>query len=153
MANTDFFGYKRQIKPNGQLISSEFATLSLEGSRLSLVQSVQASYGQRAEPKFEAGSASLYWVTGQPMGTINIGRLVGKGGLKALQALEGGCGKVKGLRVSFDGEGGCEDVSFSEKGLRFGGAVPVSVGVNFSIGQLEIGETVQLNAAQMSLEE
>jgi len=151
MGQADFYGYTRDIKPNGQLISSEFATLSVAGSRVTIVQAVQATYGQRAEPKFEAGSSALYWVTGQPMGDITMGRLVGADGLSGIKMLEGGCGSLRSVSVAFNGSGGCADAVVAANGLNFRDAVPVSVGITFSAGQLEIGENFSIRAAHMSI--
>lgn len=152
MAQRDFFGYSREVKPNGQLISSEYATLSVGGKgRVTLVQAVQATYGQRAEPKFEAGSSNLYWVTGQPMGEITMGRLVGSDGLSGIRMLEGGCGSLRSIKIGFDGQGGCAEAVVAASGLNFRDAVPVSVGVSFTAGQLEVGENFSLRCAHMSI--
>ena len=154
----DFYGYEREIKPNGQLVSSEFATLAIgdqgsASSEMSLVQGVQASYQQRAEPKFEAGSANLYWVAGQAMGDISMSRLVGASGMKGIASMQGGGGVLKALKIAFNGEGSLESATSAAGGLRFAGAIPLNIGITFSAGALEIGESVTVRAASMRMDE
>jgi hypothetical protein len=149
---TDFFGYNRDVKPNGQIASSEFATLSL-GSRMALVQSVQATYSQSVNSKFEVGSPTLFWVTGQPQGNIQFSRLVGKGGfLSAFGELENACGKVIGVAIGLDGTGGCSAVTNAGgRGVQFSGGVPENINISFSAGTLEVSEGAALRVASMTL--
>jgi len=149
---TDFFGYNRDVKPNGQIASSEFATISL-GSRMALVQTVQATYSQTVNAKFETGSPTLFWITGQPQGNITFSRLVGKGGfLSAFGALKNACGKVIGVALGLDGTGGCSAVSNSGgSGVQFSGGVPENVSINFKAGTLEVSEGASIRVASMSV--
>lgn len=149
---TDFFGYSRDIKPNGAIASSEYATISL-GSRMALVQTVQANYAQQVNAKFELGTPTLYWLTGQPQGDITFRRLVGKGGfLSAFGRMRNACGSVINLTIGLDGTGGCSSVSNSGgSGIQFSGAVPVGVTVDVTAGTLEVSEGGSIRAASMTV--
>jgi hypothetical protein len=146
----DILGYERPIHPNGQIYSSEFATLTI-GSRVSLVQSVNASYGQVVTPKFEAGSAALYFLMGQPMGQVSAARLVGRGGFfSAFGAIEDSCAKLLGLKIGLDGKGGCSAVPGGDGStLNLDGAVVSNITASFGAGSLEVQEGVTLQVASM----
>lgn len=149
MAQPDILGYRRDVKPNGQIYSSEFATITL-GGKVSLVQSVQATYGQTVVPKFEVGSPTLYWLTGQPMGSVNIGRLVGRGGfLSSFGAVENSCGTLISVKLGLDGTGGCSAAQESGSGLSFDGGVVASLSVSFAAGALEVNEGAVIQVASM----
>ena len=147
----DFYGYSRDVKPNGQVTSSEFATLSIDG-HMDLVQQVQATYMQTVNAKFEVGSPTLYWVTGQPQGTITFARLVGKGGFfSKFSSLKGSCGKVVGLKVGLDGSGGCTTVQASGNTVSFDGGVAEQVSLSFQAGVLEVTEGATVRVASMAI--
>lgn len=146
---TDFFGYTRDVNANGQIATSEWATLSL-GSRMSLVQSAQWSYQQTSNPKYEAGSAALYWVQGQPSGTISFTRAVGKGGfLSAFSSLKNSCGSLLSLSIGLDGKGAC-DGGGGGQGIQFSGGVAQSVSGSFQAGMLDVTEGATILVAVMS---
>jgi len=150
MAQTDILGYKRDVHPNGQIFSSEFATISL-GSKMALVQNVTASYGQTVQPKFEVGSPTLYWLTGQPMGQVQIARLVGRGGFfDSFGSLENSCAKLLGLKIGLDGTGGCTAAQSSGgSGLNFDGGVVSNLTASFSAGDLQVQEGATIQVASM----
>ena len=148
--STDFFGYSREVKPNGQITSSEFATLYM-GGKMDLVQNVTAQYGQSVNAKFEVGSPTLYWVTGQPQGSVNFGRLVGRGGfLSRFGELKDSCGKIVKLHIGLDGTGGCTAAQGAGgSGVNFDGGVPESLQIQFSAGTLEVSEGVAIKVASL----
>jgi hypothetical protein len=147
---TDFFGYNREVKANGQIMSTEFAVISLGAGKLALVQSVQAAYTQQAQPKFESGSPVLYWLTGQPSGNIQVAKLVGKGGfLSGFSSLKDSCGKLLGATISSDGTGGCS-AGFNGKSLTFAGGVCAQVGISWNVQNLEVQESATIQVASMS---
>lgn len=148
----DFFGYSREVKPNGQITSSEFATLYM-GGKMDLVQNVTAQYGQSVNAKFEVGSPTLYWVTGQPQGAVNFGRLVGRGGfLSRFNELKESCGKIVKLRLGLDGTGGCTAAQNTNGGtINFDGGVAESIQIQFSAGTLEVSEGASIKVASMSV--
>jgi hypothetical protein len=149
MAQKDILGYSRDVKPNGQIFSSEFATISI-GGKMSLVQSVQGSYQQTVTPRFEVGSPTLYWLTGQPMGQVSISRLVGSGGFfTAFKALKNSCATLTPITIGLDGTGGCTVAQQTGSGLFLDGAVVSSLGFGFSAGVLEVQESVQMQFASL----
>lgn len=146
----DFFGYTRDVNANGQIATSEWATLSI-GSRMSLVQSANWSYQQTVNPKYEAGSAALYWVQGQPSGTIRFSRAVGKGGfLSAFSDLRNSCGSLLNLSIGLDGEGGCVKAGFGGSAIQFSGGVAQSVEGSFQAGLLDVTEGANIMCATMT---
>ena len=150
MAQQDILGYRRDVRPNGQIFSSEFATITM-GGRVSLVQQVQATYGQTVTPKFEVGSPTLYWLTGQPMGQVQIGRLVGRGGfLNSFGGVENSCGTLLSVKLGLDGTGGCSAAQGGGgSGLSFDGGVVENLTVSFQAGDLEVNEGAVIRVASM----
>jgi hypothetical protein len=148
----EFFGYERDVKPNGQILSSEFATISLNGSgAMSLVQSVEANYGQTVAAKFAIGSPTLYWLTGRPGGQIAVSRLVGPGGfLSNFNGLADSCGSLLGIVLGTDGKGGCVAAQNNSGGkLRFDGGVVDRINISFNANALEITEAFTIQVASM----
>ncbi len=148
----DFFGYQRQIKPNGQIVSSEFANIAIgSGSNIPLVQQVTAQYQQAVNAKFESGSPTLYWLTGQPMGTIAFSRLIGSEGfLSSLKGLSGQCGSLIGVTLSLDGQGGCAAAVKPGSGqAKFSGAVPEQIQISWQAGTLEVQEGATIRVGSL----
>ena len=151
---TDFFGYDRPVKPNGTLLSSEFATIAVgNGAQIPIVQQVQAQYQQMVTPKFESGSPTLYWLTGQAQGTISFSRLIGSEGfLTALSGLQNSCGSLIGVTLGLDGSTGCAQVTTPAKNkVRFSGAVPESLQISWTSGTLEVQEGASIRVATLEL--
>jgi len=145
----DILGYNREVRPNGAIISAEFATISL-GSRMSLVQEVQGTYGQTVVPKFETGSPTLYFLTGQPMGSLNLSRLVGRGGFfRAFGSLRDSCARLIPINIGLDGTGGCTQVTDRGAGLQISGAVVQTMSFGFGAGALEVQEGATLQFANL----
>lgn len=146
----DFYGYDRNVHENGAVMSSEVATISFgTGGNKRLVQNVNATYNQTATPRYELGSSDLYWNTGHPLGQVNIGRLVGRGGYLSDLTRGEGCGKVASITLGLDGQGGCVTAA-AGRSLIFNGAVPVSIGINVGAGSLEVAENLSWQVAKMS---
>jgi len=150
MSQVDILGYKRDVKPNGQIFSSEFATISV-GGKMSLVQEVRGTYSQTVTPKFEVGSPTLYWLTGQPMGQVSIARLVGPGGFFAsFNSLRNSCATLIPIKIGLDGNGGCTAAQAGGgSGLFLDGAVVASLGFGFSAGALEVQESASMQFATL----
>ena len=150
---TDFFGVERNVNSHGQIATSELATIDLGGGgSVALVQQATWSYQLNVQPVYEAGSAELYWNTGQPQGTISMDRIVGSDGyLAEFSSLQGGCGTLQQITVGLGGTGGCT-VSDGPVGsdLTFSGAVPIEVRGSFGAGMREVSEGVTIRCAGMS---
>jgi hypothetical protein len=150
----DFFGYSRTVQPNGTLVSSEFATIAIgSGKTITVVQQVQAQYQQMVTPKFEAGSPTLYWLTGQPSGTVSFSRLISSSGFfSELSGLQNACGSLISVTLGLDGIGGCS-AAVSPTGnnkAKFTGAVPESIQISWSAGTLEVSEGASIRVATLT---
>ena len=148
----DYWGYDREVKPNGFIASSELATIAIGGgNNIQLVQQVTAQYAHMVSAKFESGSPTLYWLTGQPQGTISFSRLVGQEGfLSSLSGLAGQCGSVIGVTLGLGGTGGCAAATISGgKSARFSGAVPESLNIAWQAGTLECQEGAAIKVASL----
>lgn len=145
----DFFGYNRQVKEK-ELLSADFATLDIGNGKMGLVQNVQAAYQHRVEPRFEAGSSTLYWVNGQPSGNMTVGRLVGRSGLFAgVSRGNAACGDLKKLTISLDGDGQC--AIRASGGLKFDGAMLQGVSISYGAGALDIQDSLSFVVATMNV--
>jgi len=150
LGEKDIFGYRRDVHPNGSLVSSEVAVLSLGGQQITLVQNLQASYQQRAEPRYEAGTSNMYWIAGHPLGSVTIGRLVGKdAALMLTSAAAGGSCAMKTLQLSFDG-GGHECHAHLATRLKFSGIVVNQVSVSYAAGSLEVSENITMQVSHVA---
>jgi len=152
MADTDLFGYKRDVKAK-ELLSTDYAVLSIGDERSKLVQSAQIQYNHRVEPRYEAGSSSLYWVNGQPIGQVNISRIIGsRGWLADLLENNAACALLKPITVALDGEGHCE-LSTENRILKMEDSILEGVTFSFSSGQLDIQESLSIKVSKMTISE
>jgi hypothetical protein len=143
----DFFGYEKTVKSGDQIASSEFALITM-GQRQSLVQSVQAQYGQEVKSVFEIGAPVVYWVRGHSSGSISMSRLVGVNGFFAsLGDVAANCGAITPVDIQLSGGGNC--YAQASGGLTFDGGVAQGVSMNIGAGQIEITESVQMMVANM----
>ena len=145
----EFFGYSRNSNAIAQVISSEFATISLAGSEVSLVQNVSCEYQQEVRPVMAIGDPNLYWVTGHPQGTVQIQRMCGKTGI--LAAFKGGkCGRIDSLTVNATRGQICADGVSGGGRVVFAGGILVGVGFTMQAGRVEIFESATIKVASMS---
>lgn len=150
MADTDFYGYSRTGNSAAQVVSSEFATVTVGGSVVTLVQSLNAQYQQEIKPLFSVGDPNLYFVTGHPQGTIQLMRASGKTGF--LQAFRGGqCGRVDSITVSATRGQPCATGVTGGGRATFTGGIVQSVGFSIQAGRVEIYESVDVRVASMTL--
>lgn len=166
MADTDFFGYTRS-KAGQYIYSSDYAAVyfgsqiasttgaqvaSGPGVKASLVQNCSVAYQQTVQPRFEGGSSELYWVAGQSLGSVQVSRLIGQAGLldginmntSALQngllgSIEFKVGRLAGVPIV--------SVAASQDVLVLKGCIFESYGTQFSVGGLDVGESMLIRAA------
>lgn len=148
---SDALGYEG--KQVGRIMSSDYALVKVDGGQVGLAQSVQAAYQHAVQPRFEAGSHHLYWVTGQSQGSMSVGRSVGTDflGVEGLDKSASGALLAMSIQStaggefgeSFDGTGG------STKNLRFRGAVPQSINVTINAGGLDVSEGINIAVGLM----
>lgn len=166
MADTDFFGYTRS-KAGQYLYSSDYAAVyfgsqipsttganvsSGHGVKAGLVQNCSVAYQQTVQPRFEGGSSELYWVAGQSLGTIQVGRLIGQAGIlnginmntEALQngllgSIEFKVGRMAGVPIV--------TVAAKQDVLVLKGCVFESYGAVFSVSGMDVQESMLIRAA------
>lgn len=151
MDNKDFFGYSRKVTAPGTALPSEFATLTLgdDAASVLLLQSAQISYAHTVQPFFEIGSADLYWVTGQPMGSAQIGRAVGQEGFLQKFGKGTACAKVQSLSLGVKKTGGCVEITSSGKGVNLLNCMPESIMISVQAGALQMQEGMTLKVGTL----
>lgn len=136
----DFLGYQRTGNPRAQIISSEFAKITI-GGQISLIQSFSATYQHDVRPVYEVGTSQIRWVTGHPRGQMQVSRIVGNTGF--FQAFGGGgdCGHLSTIAVSATRGPECTNVNVSTNSrIRFSGAILQGINVNIQAGRVEVIE-------------
>lgn len=141
----DIFGYSREVQSDS-IVSSDFAKISV-GGQIGLVQQFNATYQRRIEPRFEVGSSNLYWVHGQPQGSIQLSKLVGTGGLLEGISLEQ-CGKIDSVSLDITGGGAC--APGGQGSLSFSGAMVQSINFVAQASNLDITTGVTILCAEMT---
>lgn len=161
MGDIDFYGYER-ANAGQYLLSSDYAAIyfantaggaSVSASRAGLVQSAGVSYQHAVQPRFEAGSHELYWLTGQAQGAVQIGRLISdKGILDGVRHGRGTNDIRKGVLggVEFKiGRLGLQGISIKQEVLILSGCVLQQYSVSFSVGGLEVAEGMSIQCAML----
>jgi hypothetical protein len=145
----DFLGYDRTTQSK-EILSADFATIAFGDEKAKLVQSVNGSYGHRVEPRFEAGSSTLYWVNGQPSGQVQMGRLVGtKGWFNDFRDSNAACALFQPITVRLDAENNC-DYDIEHGTIKMEDVILENINFSYSAGQLDISEQIQLRVSKMS---
>ena len=160
MAEQDFFAYER-AHPGSILMSSDYASVYFANSdgtypddaagKAGLVQSAAISYQQNVQPRFEAGSHELRWLTGQSMGSVQIGRLIGDQGLLAGISMNSDPNDLrKGVLGGIEfkiGRNNLTGISMKQEVLVLSGCVMSQYGISFNVGSLEIQESMTIQTA------
>ncbi len=145
----DFFGHEKTVKANDQIITSEFAAFSANG-RVSLVQSVQASYTRDIQPVFEAGSSTIYYLSGNSQGQISVNAAVGKKGFFTnFKNIKSTCGKID--RVSIDLLSGGRCAVGASGGVTFTGAMAEGFQIAFTAGPVAVTEGATIRVASLDV--
>ncbi len=138
------FGTNRTAKSAGQMASSEFARITL-GGIVTLGQNCQGSYNRNIQTIFEIGNPNVYWIGGHEQGSLQIQRLVGKGGFFA-ELKPDACGSISPVSIDIS-SGKC---TTGAGGLTIGDAMLEGVSFGFSAQALEISEGATLRFASLS---
>ncbi len=145
---SDIFGYNRSGDPYAQIVSSEFASVSIGGTGSgNLLQSVNASYQQDLRPFFSIGDPNLYWVSGFPQGQVDFDRAVSTGGF--FQGLKGRCGVISNIAINATQGQRCATVG-GGGAVTFGGAIVQSVRLQLQAGRAEVIEGATIRISQLS---
>jgi hypothetical protein len=151
MDNKDFFGYNRKVTAPGTALPAEFATLTLgdDAAAVLLLQSAQISYAHTVQPFFEIGSANLYWVTGQPMGSAQIGRVVGQEGFLQKFGKGTACAQIQSLSLGLKESGSCVEVKAAGKGVNLLNCMPEAITITVQAGALQMQEGMSIRVGTL----
>lgn len=157
----DFYGYKKE-KVGKQILSSDFAALyfastpggaASPANKLGLVQGAAVAYQQQVQPRFEAGSHELYWLSGQSMGSVTAGRLIGENGiLDGIQHVDNPNRLDHGALGSIEfklGRLSLERVAVRQDVLVMRGCVLQGFSLQFNAGGLDVSEQLTIQTALM----
>lgn len=150
---TDIFGYKKVIKPVGELANARHATLNLGDGPLNLIQSVQWSYTNQMQPRYESGSSTVFWQQGHSQGVLRANKLVGKEGfLSAFRnVIKNACtGQLRPVHLSVGDGDACVEAKFSGVSLTLDGVIATSVGGSWNTNQLDVMESIEFLVAAIS---
>ena len=129
----DQFGYEREVKRPGEILTSDYATFSLGGERFGLVASVTVRYQHDVGMFREIGSADAYMTSSNPMGSLTASRGVGTTGMfKSFRPAA--CGFIEGASVALDGKGNCAEVT-TGAGVNIRNVIVRAMGFNVSTGR------------------
>lgn len=143
---SDIFGATRNTQPIGQIAGSEFARIYL-GGIVALGQSFKCQYGRQSRPVMSIGDPNVYFVPGQAMGSVTLGRLLGADGLlSVLNSGLGTCGTIQNLQLS---AGGGRCLVAPTQTLNFGGAILESVAIGLQAADPEIVETYSIRISSL----
>ena len=166
--NIDMIGYQRSKVNKNHLISSDHAALLIStpggdggvgAKQLNLVQNSQLAYQHRVMPRFEGGSSELYWISGQAVGTMQSGRVIGNQGFMNQVQANGRIGdrnqgQIKKAALSRAhvelGQASATGVIASNMDITIlEGCMMDSVALNYNVGGLEVGESFSMQVARV----
>jgi len=141
----DIFGNTKEIKSPGAIITSEFATLTMNG-RMALVQSVTANYARQLNTMFEAGASTVFYLQGASEGKIDANSAVGTDGFfKNFRNL--GCGEVTNVNIDVNGN----NCTKGQGGLSFNGALAEAFTTTFQAGPTAVTQGITLRVGSMTV--
>jgi len=141
---SDIFGYEKNGTAIGQVASSEFVSINV-GGKISLAQSVTATYGRTITEVSNIGDSMIYWLPGRPKGTFAVEKLVGSGGFLKDFAI-GACGEMSGVSVNAN-SGRC---TTGAGAISMDGVIAESVTIRVSSDSLTVAESLTARVASMS---
>jgi len=142
----DIFNYDNPVRMEGALATADFAYVYFNGARLSLLQNFTMDYRHQVQEIAEVGNPNIYWIPGRPSGAVNVGKLVGDGGIFSSFKLD--CGRVGQISV---------DVTGGKCGYQGNGSASFSAGiiesVSFTVntGQLTMAESASLRVTNLTV--
>jgi hypothetical protein len=144
----DFLGYDRSVKAK-EILSADFAKLQFGDEKAKLVQSVSGTYGHQIQAMYEAGSSALYWVNGQPSGSLQISRVIGsKGWFYLFNGTNVACTLLEPITVKLDGDT-C-NLSTERDTIKLEDSILESISFSYGAGDLKITENVQLRVSKIT---
>lgn len=120
-------------------------------AKAGLIQNAAVSYQQNVQPRFEAGSHELYWLTGQAMGSVQVGRLIGDRGILDGVVYGNDPNNIKkGLLGGIEfkiGRLGLAGITVKQEVIMLSGCVLSAYGISFNVGGLEVQESMTIQTA------
>ena len=149
MAQKDIFSYEVDVKEK-QIVAARNAALDLGDGKLALVQSMEGSYGHTVQSIYEAGSSSVYFVHGNPIGNFRYSTLIGTNGWFDGFPMSGACASLRTINIDLLSENEDCDVEVKmNTNLKFEGAILTQVSFTITSGQLQISTTGTFTCAKM----
>lgn len=145
----DFFGLDKTIEANQQIITSEFASLSA-GGLVSLVQSVNMNYSRQLQTMFEAGSSTVFYISGNSEGQLSMNAAVGVSGFFTnFNNLAAKCGAIDKVSIDLLPSGACSVGTTG--GVTFSGALAEGFQVAFQAGPVAVTEGATIRIPFMNI--
>lgn len=161
--DVDLFGYQKE-RVGDFIYSSDYASLffanantatNTTAGKAGMVQSVSINYQHNVQPRFETGSHSLYWTSGQSIGEVQVGRLVGDAGLlNGIQPGRSPNDLRKGILGHVEakiGRQGITGIALKQDVLVLSGCVMRGYGLSWSVGGVDIQEGITISAGLVKL--
>jgi hypothetical protein len=148
----DFFGYTKDAKGPGNVVSPTMVILSIDGKKLRLAQSASVSYQRQVEPTYEIGSDSVWMVAGKSSGTCEVQRAIGNaeggstGGLLTPFKPGDPCKTQTLLITRGDGQCGMDPGT-----IYCGGCLLTNVSTSIQVGSLIVTDSANYNVGVVSL--
>lgn len=133
----DVIGYNVQAKTK-EIVTSEYAVLDGGFGATNLVQQCNIQYGHRVEPKYEAGTSTVYYVNGQPSGQMSVSRLVGRGGFLDYHLM--GQDNSVGVRTFHLSVNTSKVQVVGTDSLTLGGVMFQTAAISYGMGGMEVTE-------------
>ena len=132
----DIFGYDREVKDK-EILSSDNISMDLGEGKIALLQQVTAQYDHQIKPVYEVGSSALYFVNGQPMGSISFANIVGKSGFFNGFGLGGqACGELKTISINAVADSNCDYEIERNSTIKFEGAILKQIEFRVTAGEM-----------------
>ena len=151
MATEDIFGYDVDVKEK-QVVAARNAALDLGDGRIALVQSISGDYGHTTNTVYEAGSSSVYFINGNPQGSLNYDTLVGTDGWFAgIVNKSGLCATIRSINVDLMGnvDSNCDVQVKSKANIKFEGALLEQISFSVQASQLQISNSGRFRCAKL----
>ena len=149
----DILGYNRDIKTES-LVSGSNVALDMGNGRVALVESVQLSYGHQVQPVYETGSNAMYFVHGQPSGSLAFSTLVGPDGFFSLftNGKSVACGDLNTINLNIVNSNNCPTFHVtSNKNLKLSGLMLTAINFSFSSMDLKVAYSGQFQVGSVEV--
>lgn len=142
----DIFSYDNPVRMEGALATADFAFVYLDGQRLSLLQNFTMDYRHQVQEIAEIGNPNIFWIPGRPSGAVQIGKLVGDGGI--FSNFKVACGRVGQISIDVTGK----NCGYQGQGsASFSAGIIESISFSVNTGQLTMAESASLRVTNLNV--